>query len=116
MSRPSVPRSSCLPRSPATSGSSAAAPNTFVTDGVENAVRQAKEAAGGRHLLVSGGASVVDQCLAAGLVDEIDLHVAPILLGAGKRLFAGVGRRVELEPLGALQSRYATHLRYRVVR
>jgi dihydrofolate reductase len=89
---------------------------TFVTDGVQSAIRQAKEAAGGRHLLVSGGASVVDQCLAAGLVDEIDLHVAPILLGAGKRLFAGVGRRVELEPLGALHSLYATHLRYRVVR
>ena len=49
-------------------------------------------------------------------MDEIDLHVAPVLLGAGRRLFDGVERRVALEPVGALQSEWATHLRYRVVR
>jgi len=88
---------------------------TFITDGVRSAVRQAKEAAGGRHVLLCGGASVIDQCLAAGLVDEMDLHVAPVLLGSGRRLFADVGGRVTLEQLGVVQSALSTHLRYRVV-
>jgi len=90
---------------------------TFVTDGVESAIRQARAAAGDKHVLLGGGASIIDQALAAGLVDEIDLHVAPVLLGAGRRLFADVGGRpIVLEPVGARESPYATHLRYRVVR
>src|SRR3954452_5835134 len=63
---------------------------TFV-DGVEAAVEQARASAGGRDVPVSGGAAVAQQCLRAGLVDELLLHVAPVVLGAGRRLFDGVG-------------------------
>jgi dihydrofolate reductase len=60
---------------------------TFVTDGVESAVAQARDAAGGKDVLVAGGAQTVQQALAAGLLDEIQLHLAPVLLGGGTRLF-----------------------------
>lgn len=64
---------------------------TFVTDGIRSAYDQAMEAAGGRDVMIGGGADVADQYLAAGLVDEMDLHVVPILLGGGSRLFADAG-------------------------
>src|SRR5690606_32412795 len=64
---------------------------TFVTDGIRSAYDQAMEAAGGKDVMIGGGADVADQYLAAGLVDEMDLHVVPILLGGGSRLFAGSG-------------------------
>ncbi len=88
---------------------------TFVTEGVEAAVERARAAAGGRDVSVAGGASVVRGCLGLGLLDELQVHVAPVLLGAGTPLFAGVepGRLELLETVAAPE---ATHLRYRVVR
>jgi dihydrofolate reductase len=88
----------------------------FVTDGIESALAQAKEAAGGKDVLLGGGADSINQYLAAGLVDEIDLNVAPILLGEGKRLFAGVGPDLKLEELRAVEAPGVAHLKYRVVK
>ena len=88
---------------------------TFVTDGIESALAQAREAAGGGDIAIAGGAHTVNQYLAAGLIDELRLHVAPVLLGAGERLFDGVGD-VTLEPLGVRGTDLVTHLRYRVAR
>jgi dihydrofolate reductase len=88
----------------------------FVTDGIESALAQAKEAAGEEDVLLGGGADSINQYLAAGLVDEIELHVAPILLGGGKRLLAGVGPDLKLEELRAVEAPGVAHLKYRVVR
>lgn len=88
---------------------------TFVTDGIESALEQAKEAAGGKDVALGGGASAAQQYLAAGLIDEMQLNVAPILLGAGTRLFEGVpSADVKLEPLRVLATPDVTHLKYRV--
>jgi dihydrofolate reductase len=88
----------------------------FVTDGVEAAVAQAEEAAGEGDVLISGGADVIQQALRAGLVDEFQLHVAPVLLGGGTPLFAGLGPDdVQVETVRALESPRVTHLAYRVV-
>ncbi|GAA2816110.1 dihydrofolate reductase family protein [Saccharopolyspora taberi] len=90
---------------------------TFVTDGVESAVEQARAAAGDKDVQISGGADVVRQALDAGLVDEVEVHVAPILLGRGVRLFDGVDpERCAFEPERVVGSPGVTHLRYRVVR
>jgi dihydrofolate reductase len=89
---------------------------TFVTDGIESALDQAKEAAGEADVFLGGGPDSINQYLAAGLVDEIDLHVAPILLGGGKRLFAGVGPDLKLEVLRAVEAPGVAHLKYRVVK
>jgi dihydrofolate reductase len=90
---------------------------TFVTDGVEATVEQAREAAGGKDVQVSGGASVAQQCLAAGLVGELQVHVAPLLLGDGVRLFDRLGAgRVALEQVRAAGPLAVAHLKYRVVR
>ena len=89
---------------------------TFVTDGIEAALDQAKEAAGGKDVFIGGGAEVINEYLTAGLLDEIEVHVAPILLGAGSRLFQGVGPDVVLEQLRAVEAPGVTHLKYRVVR
>ena len=88
---------------------------TFVTDGIESALAQAREAAGEGDIAIAGGAHTVNQYLAAGLIDELRLHVAPVVLGAGERLFDGVGD-LTLEPLGARGTNLVTHLRYRVTR
>jgi dihydrofolate reductase len=88
---------------------------TFVTEGIEAALEQARAAAGDRDVAIAGGASTVQQYLAAGLLDELHLHVAPVLLGAGERLFEHVGRPA-LEPVQAIHSPAVTHVRYRVVR
>ena len=88
---------------------------TFVTDGIESALAQAREAAGGGDIAIAGGAQTVNQYLAAGLIDELRLHVVPVLLGAGERLFDGVGD-LTLEPLGVRGTDLVTHLRYRVTR
>jgi dihydrofolate reductase len=88
---------------------------TFVTDGIESALAQAKEAAGDQDVFLGGGADSINQYLAAGLVDEIELHVVPVLLGGGKRLFEGVGD-LRLEQLRAVEAPGVTHLKYRVVR
>jgi dihydrofolate reductase len=87
----------------------------FVTEGVEAAVRQAREAAAGKDVLVAGGASAGRQCLAARLVDEVNVSVTPVLLGAGERLFEGLGG-LALEQVRAIEAPGVTHLRYKVVR
>jgi dihydrofolate reductase len=89
---------------------------TFVTDGIESALAQAKEAAGDKDVLLGGGADSINQYLAAGLVDEIEIHVAPIVLGGGKRIFAGVGPDLKLEQLRAVEAPGVAHLKYRVVK
>jgi dihydrofolate reductase len=90
---------------------------TFVTDGIESALAQAREAAGDKDVVVVGGANVVQQYLAAGLVDEFQVHVAPILLGDGVRLFDNLGSAApKVEMTRAIESPGATHLMYRVVK
>ena len=88
---------------------------TFVTDGIESALEQARAAAGDRDVLIGGGADVANQYLAAGLVDELMLHVAPVLLGGGARLFENAGEAT-LECTEAIRSPKVTHLRYRPAR
>lgn len=85
---------------------------TFVA-GVEAAVDAAREAAAGRDVHVMGGADVIRQALDAGVVDELTIIVAPVILGGGKRLFDGFTRDVELEHLGVRQSDFATFIDYR---
>jgi dihydrofolate reductase len=88
---------------------------TFVTDGVDSAIRQAREAAGDGVVGVSG-ASISQQALQLGLVDEIRLHVAPILLGDGVQLFEHLGDAIELDLLDVIDGPGATHVRYAVRR
>jgi dihydrofolate reductase len=90
---------------------------TFVTDGIESALAQAKEAAGGKDVAIGGGADVARQYLAAGLVDEMLLNVVPVLLGAGTRLFEGLdGAGIELEQVQVIEAPGVAHLRYGVSR
>jgi len=88
---------------------------TFVTDGIDSALEQAREVAGDKNVALSGGASVAQQYLQAGLVDKLQLHIAPVFLGGGVRLFDGIppGR---LELARAFDSVGVTHLEYRVAR
>ena len=86
---------------------------TFVS-GVEDAVERARAAAGDKDVTVMGGADVIRQALDAGLVDELSIIVAPVVLGGGKRLFEGFTRSLELEHIGVRQSPYATFIDYRV--
>jgi dihydrofolate reductase len=88
---------------------------TFVA-GVEEAVAQAREAAGDKDVHVMGGADVIRQALDAGLVDELTIIIAPVVLGGGKHLFEGFSRPLNLEHLGVRQSEYATFVDYRVKR
>jgi dihydrofolate reductase len=89
---------------------------TFVTDGIEAALEQAKEAAGGKDVYIGGGADVINQYLAAGLVDELEIHVSELVLGGGERLFDGVGPDLKLEQLRAVEAPGVAHLKYRVVK
>jgi dihydrofolate reductase len=86
---------------------------TFVTEGIDAALEQARAAAGDRSVAIAGGAQTVNQYLAAGAIDELRLHVAPVILGAGERLFGGVAD-VDLEPVAVSGNALVTHLRYRV--
>ena len=89
----------------------------FVTDGIESALEQAREAAGGQDIAVAGGASVGRQYLKAGLLDEIQIHVVPVLLGDGARLFDNLGGvEVTLEATRAVEAPGVSHLTYRVVK
>lgn len=88
---------------------------TFVGS-IDEAIRRAQEAAGGKDVHLMGGAAVIREALAAGQVDELSIIVAPIVLGAGKALFDGFDKRVELEHLGVRQSPFATFIDYRVKR
>jgi dihydrofolate reductase len=88
----------------------------FVTEGIESALDQAKKAAGGKDVMLWGGGSITQQYLAAGLLDELELHVVPILLGDGARIFGDLGdTKVRLEQLRAVEAPGVTHLKYRVV-
>jgi len=87
----------------------------FVSDGIESALRQAKDAAQGRDVALAGGAAVVNQYLAAGLVDEIDISIAPLILGSGQRLFADLDHgRLKLTQIRAVDAPDVTHIKYKV--
>jgi dihydrofolate reductase len=87
---------------------------TFVTDGIESALEQAREAAGGKDVSLGGGAEVAQQYLSAGLLDELQLNVVPVLLGAGARLFdGGAGAGLALEQVEVIEAPGVTHLKYR---
>jgi dihydrofolate reductase len=87
---------------------------TFVTDGADAALELARKAAGDRDVAIAGGAATVNQYLAAGQIDELRLHVVPLILGAGERLFEGTVD-VELEPISVSGNELVTHQAYRVV-
>ncbi len=90
---------------------------TFVTGGIQSALEQAREAAGDADVSLAGGASVIQQYLAAGLVDELQLNVVPIMLGDGTRLFDNIAcATVKLEPVRVVETPDVTHLKYRVVK
>ena len=88
---------------------------TFVTDGIEAALERARSAAGDRDVAIAGGASAIQQYLAAGLLDELHLHVVPALLGGGKRLLDNAGDP-NLEPVDVVASPAVTHMKYRIAR
>lgn len=88
---------------------------TFVTDGIESALEQARAAAGDGDVAVPGGAQAIQQYLAAGLLDELQLHIVPVLLGGGERLLENVGDP-KLEPVEVIASPAVTHVKYRVAR
>ncbi|GLY34208.1 deaminase reductase [Amycolatopsis sp. NBRC 101858] len=92
---------------------------TFVTDGVERAVELARDAAGGKDVAVAGGGELLRQVLAAGLLEQLELHIAPVLLGEGQRLFGpglglGADDGIELVPARVVESPGVTHIRYTV--
>ena len=88
----------------------------FVTDGIESALAQARAAAGGKDVRISGGAATIRQYIQAGRVEEITLHIAPVLVGGGIRLLDGLGREdLALEQVEVVASPLVTHVRYRVL-
>ena len=89
---------------------------TFVTDGFESALEQARAAAGDKDVSISGGADVAQQALRAGVVDDVTLHLAPVLLGGGTSLFGDLGTDLTLELTNVLEGSDATHLQYVVRR
>ena len=90
---------------------------TFVSGGIDTALRLARQAANGRDVSISGGASVAKQYLAAGLVDEMEIHLVPVLLGAGVRLFDDpAASAIALEQVGVIEAPGVTHLTYRIER
>ena len=87
----------------------------FVTDGIERALERAREAANGQDVRLWGGAQTFQQYMAAGLLDVLELHVAPVLLGGGARLFENLGGAdVRLEQVRAVEAPGVTHVKYRV--
>ncbi len=89
---------------------------TFVTDGIEVAIAQARLAAGDKKVHIMGGATIVQQALRARLVDTLHLHVAPVILGGGTGLFDNLDGPITRERTEIVESQYATHLRFRVVK
>jgi dihydrofolate reductase len=87
----------------------------FVTDGIESALEQAQAAAGDLKVSIGGGASTVRQFIAAGRLDELYLHLVPVVLGAGERLLDDVGDPV-LKPVKVVASPTVTHIKYQIVR
>lgn len=89
----------------------------FVCDGIESALEQAKQAAAGKDVSLGGGANVAQQYLTAGLIDELQLNVVPVLLGSGTRLFENIASAdVKLEPVRVVEAPGVTHLEHRVVK
>ena len=86
----------------------------FVTDGLDAALDRAREAASGKDVAIGGGGDVIQQCLAAGEVDEMWINVAPVLFGEGTRLFDNVGPEIKLEQVRVIEGPDAAHLKYRV--
>jgi dihydrofolate reductase len=89
---------------------------TFVTEGIENALEQARAAAGDKDVAIGGGANTIQQFLSAGLIDEFQLHIAPMLLGGGVRLFEQAPTNLTVENTRVIESPRVTHLKYRVVK
>ena len=89
---------------------------TFVTDGFESALEQARAAAGDKDVSIAGGAETAQQALRAGVVDDLTLHIAPLLLGGGASLFGGVVSDLKLRLTNVLEGPHATHLQYAVER
>ena len=89
---------------------------TFVTDGIESAIEQAKAAAGDKYVTIIGGADTIQQCIQKGLLDEIEIGVMPILLGGGIRLFEHISTQIELEKMRVIESPTRTELRFRIVK
>jgi dihydrofolate reductase len=89
---------------------------TFVNDGIESALEQARAAAGDKDVSIAGGASVIRQYLEAGLLDQMQIHLTPILLGGGIRLLDDLRTGVAFETTRVIDSPKVTHLRYRVVK
>jgi dihydrofolate reductase len=90
---------------------------TFVTDGIESALAQAEKAAGRKDVSLGGGANVAQQYLAAGLIDEMELHIVPLFLGGGARLLDNLGSNdVRLEQVRTVEGPGVTHLKYRVLK
>jgi len=89
----------------------------FITEGIESTLKRAKEAAGGKDIMLLGGADAAQQYLKARLLDEIDLHLVPVLLGEGIRLFENMGtQQINLEQLRVIEEPGVTHFRYRVLK
>ena len=117
--RPAVPqpRLRSHPSRPRPPGASGGTTFHFVTDGIESALAQAKNAAAGKDVSLGGGADVAQQYLAAGLIDEMLISVVPLFLGAGSRLFDSLGdAMLDLEQVEAVEAPGVAHLRYRVSR
>jgi dihydrofolate reductase len=87
----------------------------FINDGIESALSKAKEAAGDRNVKIMGGANTINQYLAAGLIDELWLHIAPVTIGEGTRLFEGVPN-LNLEPIEISGTSLVTHIRYNILK
>jgi dihydrofolate reductase len=87
----------------------------FVNSGIAEALERAREAAGDKNVAIAGGAATVNQYLAAGLIDELRLHIAPVVIGKGERLFDGV-EGIALAQLGARDAGSMTHVRYAVTK
>jgi dihydrofolate reductase len=87
----------------------------FATDGIERALERAKASAASHDVMLWGGAQIMNQYLAAGLLDELELHIVPVLLGGGARLFENLGRsEIKLEQVRAVEAPGVTHVKYRV--
>jgi dihydrofolate reductase len=88
---------------------------TFVTDGIESALERAKAAADGKIVTVMGGASIGQQYIRAGLVDELSIHLVPVLFGGGTRMFEHLGgEHIQLETVEVIETPAATHMRFRI--
>ena len=88
---------------------------TFVTDGIESALERAKAAADGKTVTVMGGASIGQQYIRAGLVDELSIHLVPVLFGGGTRMFEHLGsEHIQLETVEVIETPAATHMRFRI--